>query len=208
MKARFSEFLQGQLTKLKDFLVSNVLLGISPEFCGISCKISNAMDMGDLDTPGLGPFLPEAHSSLNNHDSRRFQHALTQVVSDHGPVKRMAGRKLHWDKGKSMMWLVSCNIVWQLIYSLIHSLGGLARQAAKKALNQWNNKEFGSPTHLCICGHTVALNMNYYKGGCTPGCTKTLSSFFLLTIAHLVHPPSCGLPGRTHCCLEVLHHCR
>lgn len=75
---RFAQFLQKQLNELEDFVQSKVLFGIELEDIGITCDIDDSMDTGDITTPGLGPFLPEANHSLVNSDSTKFLRALTR----------------------------------------------------------------------------------------------------------------------------------
>lgn len=170
-KDRFATFLQQELTKLETFIHTEVLLGISLTSLGISCEIKNAMDDGDLETDGLGPFLPEATPSLDNVDSRKFLRALAEVGSDCGPVRRV-NNALQWDQAKSTRWAHNIDVAWQLAYCLMHSLGGLAARAAEEVLLQWTNEKFGSPSNIRIRGDTIALHTTYHKGALVTGMHK------------------------------------
>lgn len=185
-KDKFAAFLREQLTEFERFIESEVLLGLSPGDFGVSCEIHNDMDDGDLDTPGRGPFLPEATASLDNPDSRKFQRAMAEMASDRAPVRRI-GNVLQWDKDKSTRWLLSIDMAWQFAYCLIHCLGGLAGRASEEALYNWTNELFGSPTNVRIRGHTVALNSTYHKGQLLTGMHKYIVRLLPYQLSRLLY---------------------
>lgn len=172
-KDRLAIFIQDQINELEKFVASHVLLGIPLESLGISSDIHNSMDTGDLETPGLGPFLPEATSNLDNQDSNKFLRGLAETDSERAPVKRVKNA-LIWDKPKSMTWLASIDTAWLLLYCLIHTLCGLAGRATEEALLNWTNELFGSSTNIRIRGDTVALDSAYHKGQLHTGTHKRI----------------------------------
>lgn len=193
-KDRFATFIRAQLTKLEEFVDSDVLCGISLEAIGINCDIRTSMDTGDLKTPGCGPFLPEANPSLINGDSNKFLRALASMESDLAPV-RMVDDDLVWDRSKSGKWLMRIDGAWQLTYAMIHAAGGLPGRTTEEVLYQWTNEEHGAPTNIRILGDTVALDTAYHKGVMLTGMQKNIIrllpyrlSRILLILLRIVRP--------------------
>ncbi|KAF7978076.1 hypothetical protein HWV62_1727 [Athelia sp. TMB] len=169
----FTAFIREQLAKLEAIIQSDVLFGIRLESIGVNCDIQTTMDTGDLQKPGWGPFLPEAHPSLINNDSNKFLRTLATMDSDQAPVRRVHDG-LVWDRSKSGRWLMQIDRAWQLTYALIHCTGGLPGRATEELLYQWTNEEHGSPTNIRIRANTVALDTTYHKGVMLTGMHKNI----------------------------------
>ena len=131
-KDAFTLFVRRELDKLETFIDSEVLFGISLESIGISCRLTDSMDTGDKTTPGCGPFLSADDTTLDNVDSNKFLHALTELGKN-APVQKVGG-SLVWDKTKSTKWSMICHMALQRAYCLVHTTPGLAGRASEEVL--------------------------------------------------------------------------
>lgn len=179
---------QQEICELEEFIMKEVLLGVSLDKLGIQCHLSDLKDTTDRKTQGYSPF----------YGTSTFRKVLAAFVQEGHLGLMVEHDKLIMDPIQSVRWVSTVGKVWNRLSPLIHVASGPTSRGVESSLHQIGNT-INSPRHLMVqrdisllpgedSGNTEILELtsNYHKGSAIEGYHKYSTKVIPYPIARLL----------------------